>query len=425
MNVLWLTNIKIPKIDELEGNKNVTVSGGWLTGLAESMLGSPKIETLTVLFPVYDGKKHVGNNNKFFFEGINVEQRAFNNGNLDIQYFKDVFEKIILTKKPDVIHIHGTEFQLAYSLALACEKCGVLNQTIVSVQGLVGVYADHYFANLPDTVYRRKTLYERVKNKSIVDNRNNYIRRGKYEKKIIELVPNVMGRTRWDKGCVNIISPDSKYYFCNETLRQEFYSGQWEYDKCQKYSILLSQGAKPIKGLHMLIQAVNLLKERYPSISVTIGGNNLFRKKQLEHDTYAKYLIKLANDYDIKNQIHFAGFLNAEEMKEAMLNANVFVSPSSIENSPNSLGEAMLLGVPCISSNVGGVADLLEDKREGFLYPFNEYYMLAYYLSVIFDDCELATKQGLNAKKHASVTHDPEKNFIQLMKIYNELRENK
>ena len=78
MNVLWLTNIKIPKIDELEGNKNVTVSGGWLTGLAESMLGSPKIETLTVLFPVYDGKKHVGNNNKFFFEGINVEQRAFN-----------------------------------------------------------------------------------------------------------------------------------------------------------------------------------------------------------------------------------------------------------------------------------------------------------------------------------------------------------
>lgn len=423
MKILWLTNIKIPKIDEIEGNKDITVSGGWLTGLSESMLRSQSIKTLTVLFPAYDGKKHEGNDNKLFFKGINVDRNKYNNGNLDIKSYKEKFANILMDIQPDVVHIHGTEFQLAYALALACKESGLLNRTIVSIQGLVGVYANHYFADLPDTVYKGKTLHERLRSKSIIDNKENYSRRGEYETKIIELVPNVMGRTRWDKGCVNIISPNTKYYFCNETLRPEFYSGQWEYDKCHKYNILVSQGGKPIKGLHMLFRAIYLLKNRYPSISVTIGGNNLFAEKRLEQDTYARYLKRLAHDYDIENQIQFVGFLNAKQMQEAMLNSNVFVSPSSIENSPNSLGEAMLLGVPCVSSNVGGVADLLEDREDGFLYPFSEYYMLAYYLSVLFDDVELASKFGLNAKKHASITHNPERNFEKLIKIYGELRE--
>ena len=105
-------------------------------------------------------------------------------------------------------------------------------------------------------------------------------------------------------------------------------------------------------------------------------------------------------------------------MVDNLLKANVFVQASSIENSPNSLGEAMLLGVPCVASNVGGTSDMLIDKEEGFLYPYTEPAMLAYYISKVFNDDELASKIGKNAKAHALITHDRKTNTDNMLKIY-------
>ena len=55
-------------------------------------------------------------------------------------------------------------------------------------------------------------------------------------------------------------------------------------------------------------------------------------------------------------------------MRQAYLEADVFLLPSQSENSPNSLGEAMLLGLPCVASNAGGIPDMLADGQEGLLY---------------------------------------------------------
>ena len=103
------------------------------------------------------------------------------------------------------------------------------------------------------------------------------------------------------------------------------------------------------------------------------------------------------------------------------MEANVFISPSTIENSPNSVGEAMLLGVPIVSSNVGGVADLLKDKEEGYLYQSDAPYMLAYYVMQTFKDFERASVMGQNARKHAAITHSYEKNLNCLLDVYHQI----
>ena len=109
-------------------------------------------------------------------------------------------------------------------------------------------------------------------------------------------------------------------------------------------------------------------------------------------------------------------------MKQAFLNANVFVLPSTMENSPNSLGEAMVLGVPSVAADVGGVRNLMEDGREGRIYASGDVPALAEHILQLFAREEAAARLGENARAHALQTHDPEKNLRDLMDIYYEIR---
>ncbi|MEE0726992.1 MAG: glycosyltransferase, partial [Clostridium saudiense] len=147
-------------------------------------------------------------------------------------------------------------------------------------------------------------------------------------------------------------------------------------------------------------------------------GLNIFNGNKIKGNTYGNYIQSLIKKYDLSHNIEFCGMLDAENMKRVLLESNVFVSASSLENSSNSLGEAMLLGVPCIASDVGGCADMIQHKKEGFLYPFDESYKLAFYLCKVFDDYMLASSLGLEARKKARITHDKEKNNEILYEIY-------
>ena len=120
----------------------------------------------------------------------------------------------------------------------------------------------------------------------------------------------------------------------------------------------------------------------------------------------------------LEQNVSFLGVLNEEEMRDRFLKSHIFLSPSSIENSPNSVGEAMLLGMPVVSSDVGGVKNMLTHEKEGYVYQADAAYMMAYYIDKIFSDDELAVRLGENAHKHAMMTHDREKNFRTLMDIY-------
>ena len=69
----------------------------------------------------------------------------------------------------------------------------------------------------------------------------------------VEKVHHIMGRTDWDRACTMEINPSAEYHFCNETLRPEFYVGEWNYEKCRKHSIFMSQGYNSIKGIRELM----------------------------------------------------------------------------------------------------------------------------------------------------------------------------
>lgn len=406
MRILWLCNVIIPKVAVKLGESAGT-GGGWITGLSDIFDKREDIE-LCLVAPYLAGKELTqvkwGNKSKFY----GFQKRILDPCIYD-ESVEDTFRNIIKEVKPDIVHIFGTEFPHSLSMVRAYNRP---ESTVIHIQGLVSVYALHYEAYLPINIVTKSTFRDFIKRDNILAQKKKFEKRGLFETEAIRSVNNVFYRTDWDKACAKMINSAIKLYYAGEILREEFYTGSWNYDTCEKKSIFVSQGNYPIKGLHLMLKALNIVKKKYPNVKLYISGDNIYKKadikSKLRQSYYSVYIEKLIKEFDLEANIEFTGSLNAEEMKRHYLECNVFVSSSSIENSPNSIGEAMLLGVPIIASYVGGCSSLLEDKKEGILYQADAYYMLADYICQLFDDKNMAVRFGKNAALRAKSQYDRE-----------------
>lgn len=307
---------------------------------------------------------------------------------------------------PDIVHIWGTERQKTLEMIRIVGK----EKSIVSITGIISKCGYHYLGNINKEKIIIPTINDLLRGRDIFLQKRFFYKCGILETQTLKEAKYVFGRTTWDLACIKQINKNIEYMHLNEALRPVFYSGQWKYEKCKKYSIFVSQGSYPLKGLHKLFEALPLILKEYPDAHVYVTGPNIVKDDtmidRIKRTTYGRYLRNLIKKLDIKDNVTFLGLKNDREMYDQYLSANVFVVPSLIENSPNSLGEAMMLGVPCVASYVGGIPDMIRDKEEGFLYPFDEEYMLAYYICKIFGDVDLANSFSKKASQHARETHN-------------------
>lgn len=323
--------------------------------------------------------------------------------------------------RPEVIHIWGTEYAHTLAMVNAVEARNLLDHAVVSIQGLCSVYSGHYAEGVPSQIQRACTFRDAVRRDNIRQQQKKFALRGALEVEALRKVRHVTGRTDWDRACTAKIHPEATYHFCNETLREEFYSGQWRYELCQAHRVFASSCVYPVKGFHYLLEAFAGVARDYPDATLAVPGRSFLTADRLHRTAYQRYLADMARELGVAEKIEFLGSLSAQGMKEAFLGCNVFVLPSTIENSPNSLGEAMLLGVPCIASNVGGVTNLLSAPAEGYVYQSTAPYMLEYYLRQVFTLGAEAAVLGQAARDHALATHDPQRNLDTLLAIYQTL----
>lgn len=415
MRVLWVVNAIFPyPAEQLKIEKSCF--GGWAHSLYESVKNEDDIKFCIVsTYSENNIKKFIQENTIYYLIPNNKENK----------YNKELenYWKIIVNDfKPDIVHIHGTEYPKSLPLI---RKFPNLNY-VVSIQGLLIPYSRVYNANLKfSTLFKNITIRDILKPKTGISTSNEIKSRSRYEREILESVNNVIGRTTWDKACVYAINSDMNYYHGEENLRECFYSDIWNIKNVDSHTIFFSQAQSIIKGFYIMVEALNILKRKYPDVKVVVAGNNILDsssfKSRLKRQSYTKYLQKLINKYNLNNNIEFTGYLNAEDYKKRLLRSHVYVQASSIENSSNSLGEAMILGVPSVASNVGGTSDMLIDKKEGFLYPYTEPELLAYYVEKYFENESLCYEMGKNARDHALKRHNWENNAKETIKIYKDI----
>ena len=99
----------------------------------------------------------------------------------------------------------------------------------------------------------------------------------------------------------------------------------------------------------------------------------------------------------------------------------MFLSASLLENSSNSIGEAMMIGTPVISSNVGGCSSIIDDGRTGVLYDVTDVKAIAKNVEKLFEDVSFAKNISEEARKVAFERHNGKKNNHDLTDIYNSL----
>lgn len=420
MNILWLTNIAIPEASLLM-NEKPTPFGGWFTSASDALANKDDIK-LSIAFP----KK--GLNDVLVLKGNKITFYAFppvKEKDIRLNKQNRYLKKILNEAKPDIVHIFGTEFAHTLAMVNVCREKNI--KVVISIQGLTSIYAKHYMACLPAKIQKRFTIRDFIKQDNLKQQQNKFIKRGLLEIEALQKVKHIIGRTTWDKACSSQINPDAQYYFCNETLRDEFYKHTWDIKKCEKHSIFVSQGSYPIKGLHFMLEAMPLILKHFSGTKLYVSGQNITKsdtlKEKIKRSSYGKYIKELIEKYNLKQCIIFTGILDEKQMCERYLKSHVFVCPSSIENSPNSLGEAMILGVPCVASNVGGVTDLLKHREEGFVYQTDAPYMLAYYVCEIFSKEKVALKFSKNGREQAQRTHNREIILKTLLDIYNKIYE--
>ena len=415
MHVFWLVSMVLPQAALACGLDSASdVSGGWLTGQLTALQGRKDLQ-LTVA--CVDGRR----------------RKALCGTRDDVTYHilpeTGALPRLLREARPDLVHLWGTEYAAASALLEAAREQNI--PALVGIQGVMQDCAAHLCDGVPEA-YRHSTPLDRALDRLIpgaqLDKlQANFNALAQSEAALLGKARHVTGRTAFDRRAVAALAPGARYYPCNETLRPLFYQGPlWHPRNFGRAPVLLlSQGNYPLKNLHTVLQALPAILERWPDARLRIAGwppldkGPLLRPLVDRLFPYQRYCRRLAARLGVSGHIRYTGPLDAAAMRQAYLDADLFLLPSLSENSPNSLGEAMLLGLPCVASAAGGIPDMLTDGVEGRLYGAAlDADALARTVTEVLTRPDGGAALGLAARTRALATHDPTTNAAALWGIY-------
>lgn len=404
MRVLWFTNTPSQYADF--GGYN---GGGWIYSLEEELTKRNDIELGIAFFMNRQPKRVVKNgvtyypiHNSFTGSIINKVKASLLSRSYMEKDWLYRFLEVIHDFKPEIIEVFGSE-----------QSFGEIAQytDIPVVLHIQGILAPIYNAFLPPFVSIHNYLFEDLipwhiykRFRNIEGFKYNAIR----EIDIIKHVHYFIGRTEWDKRIVKLYNNKAIYFYGGEILRDTFYN-QTDRKTGNDKIILVSTLSDPLyKGYDIVLKTAKLLKE-----------NNICNFEwHIFGNINPRFIEKKINIKHGEVNVLFRGVATPEVLRQELSKATAYLHLTYIDNSPNSICEAQILGVPVIATNVGGIPSLVDNGKTGFLVPANDPYQTASIIRKLVNDEDLRKNIGQKAFEVAAFRHNKSGIVNSLLKTY-------
>lgn len=411
MKVLWLA--AYPSLYKPTSNySSLYNGGGWISSMEKLITKVENIDLAIGFFMDNEPFKSVQDNHTYYpiSTSKNKFDKILNKLSFDRSTKNEVenIMKAINDFKPDIIHIFGTE----YSFGLISKLVKV--PIVIHIQGILNPYDNAYFP--PNDSLINHFVYGNVKDFINAWRTERSFKLGALrEIDVFKFCHSFMGRTDWDFSVSRIYNENSKYYHINEVLRDEFYDAELpikqSFEVGHKLKLITTISKVPYKGFDLILKTAKILKEN-------VGLD-------FEWEVYGiqdyKYWEKKLNIKSSNVNVNCKGVINAKGLRDKLVLSDIYIHPSYIDNSPNSLCEAQILSVPIISTNVGGISTLVNDNRSGLLCPANDPYTLAYKINLLSKNKELRQELGENGRVEARERHNKDTILNSIVSMYNEL----
>ena len=317
-------------------------------------------------------------------------------GRKGYQGYLDRFLQIIDECNPDIIHIHGTE-ECFGMIARYVENIPI----VYSLQGLINPYIEKFFSGLSfGQIWRYEDIFKKITLQGVFNQFRKFCHVGQREAIYLAEASNVLGRTAWDCNIAHLYNPNINYQVVNEPLRRPFYNVVWHKTTFgDDLQIVSTISGGYYKGFETLLKTASLLKCHGLKFSWSVIGLNT-------GDEIVNISEKVTRINSLNVNVNLLGKKNAEQMADILSCSDIFCLVSHIENSPNSLCEAMLVGLPCISTDVGGVSSILTSGKEGVLVQDGDPYALAGEIIHLQNNFDQAVELAENARARAMSRHN-------------------
>jgi glycosyltransferase involved in cell wall biosynthesis len=409
MRVLWFINAPLSAV-----TSQPMKGGGWLDSLRQALKENyPDIELGIVSRSSLDYEEVILD--QIYYYNIPNMKPVNRLQGIRNRWLHSLDDPVIVSKslaivndfKPDLIHVHGTEdgWGLIGSL--------VAIPVIVSLQGILTVYQRFFLKGLCwSEILNIEFGGEFIKGRGMWHEYQIMKKSALREKKIIKNNKIFLGRTDWDHSIVTLINPGATYIYGGEILNRIFYRENWLQDFADSSIIFSSSGGYPHKGAQCLLEAFSLLKEDHPALKLRIAGS--YPGSQFE-TILKKRIYRLG----LEDDVSLLGRITPSRMVSELKMACIYVHPSYIDNSPNNLCEAMLMGTPCVASYTGGIPSLVKEKFNGLLFNPDDPYDFAAKILILVSDKQLQLYLSKNARAIAMSRHDPNLIVRQTVDTYN------
>jgi glycosyltransferase involved in cell wall biosynthesis len=407
MRVLWFSNAVLEAADR-------GLSGTWLHAMAAGLVASGDVQlgNVTVGAARLPSRRDFGSVSQWITPSV----RSVGRVGLPGASVVDVYRHAVEEFQPDLIHVWGAET----FPGLITARGMVRHPALLEIQGLKGPLADVYAGRMSLADQLKSVGFKEILRGSTIPQQGRTYRQwDRFEREIIRGHRAICAPSPWMQSHVRSANPEALLFQNEIAIRREIRdAAAWKYSGAPIVFSSASYPA-PFKGLHVLLRAMALLRDRIPDLRVRIAG--ALQATGVRQNGYVRWLNQLVRDLGLSAHVTWLGPIGAGDVARELESAAVGVFPSFAESYGAAHAEAMVVGTPCVLAFNGGSSYLAEHGKTGLFFPAGDHVACSDLVHQVMTGRPLAETLSSSARRVALSRHELDSIVERQIQIYGQL----